>query len=89
MSKFLTLIFSFLVVGCAPPPQTKFDNYCNGEIQDLNGYVEYNFMDFQGGMKTYGIYTENDGTVSIEWYDEKRNLIKKKVCNDFERKEVK
>ncbi len=47
MSKFLTLIFSFLVVGRVPPPQTKFDNYCNGEIQDLNGYVEYNLMNYQ------------------------------------------
>ena len=89
MSKFLILICAFLVVGCTHLPQTKFDNYCNGEIQDLNGYVEYNFMDFQGGMKTYGIYTERDGTVSIVWYDDKHNLIKKKVCNDFERKEVK
>ena len=89
MNKFLILIFSFLVVGCAPPQQTKFDNYCNGEIQDLNGYVEYNFVDYQDGMKTYVIYTEDGGTVAIEWYDEKLNLIKKKVCNDFERKEVK
>lgn len=89
MNKFLILICAFLFVGCTPPPETKFDVYCNSEIQDFNGYVEYNFMDFQGGMKTYGIYTENDGTVSIEWYDEKHNLIKKKVCNDFERKEVK
>ena len=89
MSKFLILTCAFLVVGCTPPPDTKFDVYCNGEIQNFNDYVEYNFMDFQGGMKTYGIYAENDGTVSIEWYDERHNLIKKKVCNDFERKEVK
>ena len=89
MSKFLTLIFSFLVVGCTQPPETKFDVYCNGEIQDFNGYVEYNFMDFQGGMKTYRLYADDSGTTSIEWYDEKLNLIKKKVCNDFEHKEVK
>ena len=89
MNKFLILICAFLFVGCTPPPETKFDVYCNSEIQDFNGYIESNFMDFQGGMKTYGIYSENDGTVSIEWYDEKHDLIKKKVCNDFERKEVK
>ena len=89
MNKFLILICTFLFVGCTTPPETKFNVYCNGEIQDFNGYVGYNFMDFQGGMKTYAMYAENDGTVSIEWYDEKHNLIKKKVCNDFERKEVK
>ena len=89
MSKFLILICAFLVVGCTPPPEIKFDVYCNGEIQNFNDYVEYNFMDFQGGMKTYSIFNENDGSTTIEWYDDKRNLIKKKVCNDFERKEVK
>ena len=47
MSKFLILICAFLVVGCTHLPQTKFDNYCNGEIQDLNGYVEYNLMNYQ------------------------------------------
>ena len=89
MNKFLILICTFLFVGCTPPPEIKFDVYCNGEIQKFNDYVEYNFMDFQGGMKTYSIFNENDGSTTIEWYDDKRNLIKKKVCNDFERKEVK
>ena len=89
MNKFLILICAFLLVGCAPPPETKFDVYCNGEIQDFNGYVESNFMEFQGGMKTYSIFNDNDDSTTIEWYDDKRNLIKKKVCNGFERKEVK